>query len=208
MSLVDNRIIKASFRENPPEERKLFGQSTCLLPISVGQAVHEGAKFAATIKLINTSFKQCTILVDDSVQRHTIGIINHHATSNELYQLALQEGDAWLKRCELSYNQLTIPYNIMRWDDWYDNPNYINSHLRVQNEYDSNEKYRNAIHTNINDFLMRYLSRFSNVDVNKDRAFKLCRDYLIEECAVMCLWTENAYDFEIYPRYTYLTYII
>lgn len=44
MSLVDNRIVKASFRENPVEERALFPQSTCLMPISVGQAIHEGAK--------------------------------------------------------------------------------------------------------------------------------------------------------------------
>ena len=198
MSLIDNRIVKASFRENPPEERKLFPQSTCLMPISVGQIIHEGEKFTAVIKLINASFKHCTILVDDSVQRHTIGIMNH-ATPDELYQLAVEEGDAWLKRSEMAYNQLTIPYNIMRWDDWYNRQNYITSHVRVQNEYDSNELFRNAIHANIDDFLTRYLSRFAEEDIDHERAFRLCRDYLIEECAVMCLWTEKAYDFEVYP---------
>lgn len=53
INLVYNRIVKASFRENPPEERKLFPQSTCLMPISVGQTIHEGAKFEAVIKLIS-----------------------------------------------------------------------------------------------------------------------------------------------------------
>lgn len=198
MSIMDNRIIKASFRENPPEERKLFPQSTCLMPISVGQAIHEGAKFEAVIKLINNSFKQCTILVDDSVQRHTIGIMNH-ATPDELYRLAVEEGDAWLQRNEMAYNQLTIPFEIMRWDDWYNSPNYINSHLRVQKEYDSNESFRQAIHANIDDFLTRFLSRFNPDDIDHERAFRLCLDYLIEECAVMCLWTEKDYDFEVYP---------
>lgn len=198
MSLVENRIVKASFRENPVEERKLFPQSSCLMPISVGQAIHEGEKFAAVIKLINTSFKQCTILVDDSVQRHTIGIMNH-ASSDELYQLAVKEGDDWLKRNEMAYNQLTIPFEIMRWDDWYNSQNYINSHVRVQKEYDSNELFRQAMHANIDDFLTRYLSRFSTKDVDSERAFQLCLDYLIEECSVMCLWTEKAYDFEVYP---------
>lgn len=84
MNLIDNRIIKASFRENPVEERKRFPQSTCLMPISVGQTIHEGEKFKAVIKLINKSFKACTILVDDSVQRHTIGIIND-LPSEKLY---------------------------------------------------------------------------------------------------------------------------
>lgn len=198
MNLADNRIIKASFRENPPEERKLFPQSTCLMPISVGQAIHEGAKFAAVIKLINASFKQCTILVDDSVQRHTIGIMNH-ASPEELYQLAVTEGDLWLKRNQMAYEELTIPYDIMRWDDWYNSPNYINSHLRVKNEYDTNESFRQAIHANIDDFLTRYLSRFNPEEIDNERAFRLCLDYLIEECAVMCLWTEKAYDFEVYP---------
>ncbi|WP_019217707.1 hypothetical protein [Legionella tunisiensis] len=198
MNLVDSRIIKASFRENPPEERKLFPQSTCLMPISVGQAIHEGAKFEAVIKLINASFKQCTILVDDSVQRHTIGIMNH-VSPDELYQLAVAEGDAWLMRNEVAYSQLTIPYDIMRWDDWYNSSHYIDSHLRVQNEYDLNELYQKAIDANIDDFLTRYLSRFNPEDIDHERAFKLCLDYLIEECAVMCLWTEKAYDFEVYP---------
>lgn len=198
MSLNDNRIIKASFRENPPEERKLFPQSTCLMPISVGQSIHEGAKFEAVIKLINASFKHCTILVDDSVQRHTIGIMNDK-TPDELHRLAVEEGDTWLKRSESAYKQLTIPYEIMRWDDWYNSSNYMTSYLRVQNEYDANEIFRSAIHANIDDFLTRYLSRFSGEYIDHVRAFRLCRDYLIEECAVMCLWTEKAYDFEVYP---------
>ncbi|KTC90621.1 tRNA-dependent cyclodipeptide synthase [Fluoribacter dumoffii] len=198
MSMIDNRIVKASFRENPVEERKLFPQSSCLMPISVGQAIHEDEKFAAVIKLINASFKQCTILVDDSVQRHTIGIMNH-ATTEELYQLAVKEGDEWLKRNQRFYKQLTIPFEIMRWDDWYNSPNYINSHLRVQKEYDTNKAFQNAIHANIDDFLTRYLSRFSPADVDHERAFRLCLDYLIEECSVMCLWTEQKYDFEVYP---------
>ncbi len=196
--MSDNRIVKASFRENPPEERKLFPHSTCLMPISVGQSIHEGEKFTAVIKLINVSFKQCTILVDDSVQRHTLGIMSN-ATPDELYQSALDEGDAWLKRSEQAINKLTIPFDIMRWDDWYHRKNYSQSHMRVHNEYESNVFFRNAIHANIDDFLTRYLSRFAQEDINHERAFSLCRDYLIEECAVMCLWTENAYDFEVYP---------
>lgn len=198
MNAVDTRIVKASFRENPPEERKLFPQSTCLMPISVGQSIHEGAKFEAVIKLINASFKHCTILVDDSVQRHTIGILNN-ATPDELYQLAIAEGDGWLKRNALAYQQLTISYDVMRWDAWYSSPNYFNSHLRVQNEYDSNALFRQAIHANIDDFLTRFLARVDQCEVDNERAFNLCRDYLIEECAVMSLWTEKHYDFEVYP---------
>ena len=198
MGIVDNRIVKASFRENPVEERKKFHQSTCLMPISVGQSIHEGAKFEAVIKLINASFKHCTILVDDSVQRHTIGITKE-ASPEILYQMAIGEGDAWLQRSEPAYRQLTIPYEIMRWDDWHKDAQFTNSYQRVKQEYHSNEYYKKAIHTNIEEFLSRYLINFFDTPVDYDRAFSLCLDYLIEECAVMCLWTKKAYNFEVYP---------
>lgn len=47
--------------------------------------------------------------------------------------------------------------------------------MRVQNEYESNVSFRNAIHGNIDDFLTRYLSRFAQEDINHERAFSLCR---------------------------------
>lgn len=198
MNPIDTRIVKASFRENPAEERKTFPQSTCLMPISVGQAIHEGDKFKAVIKLINASFKHCTILVDDSVQRHTIGILNN-VSHDELYQLAIEEGDAWIIRNEQFYNQFTIPFNVMRWDDWFNSVHYIDSYMRVKKQYDENESYRLAIHANIHDFLSRFLKNIPEDNIDHDRANALCLDYLLEECAVMCLWTEKAYDFEVYP---------
>ena len=198
MNQVDNRVVKASFRQNPPEERKLFPQSTCLMPISVGQTIHEGAKFEAVIKLINSSFKHCTILVDDSVQRHTIGI-KINASHEELYQLAVEEGDAWLKRNEQAYNQLTIPFNIMRWDDWFNNIHFIESYQRVKQQYNENGLYKNAIDANIDDFLSRYLKDAQDITTDYNHAVNLCLDYLLEECAVMCLWTDQLYDFEVYP---------
>lgn len=198
MSDIDSRIVKASFRGNSPEERKLFPRSTCLMPISVGQRVHEGKKFEAVIKLINASFKSCSILVDDTVQRHTIGILNN-TNSDRLYQLALEEGDAWMERSKEFYNQLTIPFDIRRWDDWYHHPDYSASLIRVKKEYADNVSFRKAIHENIDDFLTRFLIGIPQDRIDSERAFSLCLDYLLEECSVMCLWTKGRYDFEVYP---------
>ena len=140
---MGSRVIKASFREIALTERKLFSNSACLMPISVGQPVHEHAKFAAVIKLINTSFKHCTILIDDSIQRHTMAILNH-LPPEELYKRALEDGEAWLERNKSIYSQLTISYELMRWDDWYQHPHYLQSHSLVQQEYASNEFFRNS----------------------------------------------------------------
>ncbi len=195
----DNRILKASFKDCPLSDRKQFIESRCIIPISVGQSVHEGKKFLAAMKLIDTSFKACTILVDDSVQRHTMAI-DHTESADTLYDLAVKEGSDWLKRNELGYKQLTIPYKIMRWDDWLASDCYEASHLRVKKCYQENPDYRDAIHTNIDSFLSRYLGRISNKShIEPNRAFSLCLDYLLEECAVMCLWVNNKYEFEVYP---------
>lgn len=191
-------VVKASYRENSVDERKMFPQSTCLMPISVGQAIHEGEKFSAVIKLINSTFKKCTILVDDSVQRHTIGITCQE-TPEKLHQIAVNEGNEWIKRNKCSYEQLTIPFEIMRWDDWFKNENFLDHYGRVIGQYKTNTVYRQAIDDNINDFLSRYLKKFPEISVDDKRAVALCLNYLLEECTVMCLWTEKKYDFEVYP---------
>lgn len=198
MSSIDTRIIKASFRGNPPEERRMFSQSCCLMPISVGQSIHEGKKFEAVIKLINNSFKQCTILVDDSVQRHTLAILKN-LDAEHLHNFANEEGDQWLARNKSYFAQLTIPYDIMRWDYWLQHMKFPQSLQRVKDKYAQNATYKAAIHANIDEFLSRYLKDIDSTNFDDQRANKLCLDYLLEECAVMCLWPENKYDFEVYP---------
>ncbi|HYF97613.1 MAG TPA: hypothetical protein VD770_01375 [Coxiellaceae bacterium] len=191
-----NTIIKASFRECPISDRKNFKQSHCLLPISVGQPIHEASKFLATIRLINSAFQKCTILVDDTVQRHTLKIYNPNDSNAELYQKALLEGDLWLARNKSALKMLNIPHDIMRWDQWYAHSKFNAQLAQIENLYETSEVYRDAINLNIKDYLERQINR----DFNYDYAFLCCLDYLKEECAVMTLWTEGSYDFEVYPH--------
>lgn len=193
-----HKVIKASFRGNPPEERKLFPTSTCLMPISVGQLVHEGWKLEAVIKLVNSSFKQCTILIDDTVQRHTLAIASS-LEPKELYCEALELGDQWLVRNQEKLSELTIPYQIARWDDWLEHWDFNTRLLQVKELYKCNQVYKDAIHVNINRFLARFVARNDYYQIDPNRAFDLCLDYLLEECAVMCLWSYECYDFELYP---------
>lgn len=198
LSGAHGMIIKASFKGNPPEERKLFSESHCLMPISVGQSVHESEKFSAVIKLVNASFKTCTILVDDSVQRHTLAIYSQ-LEPQDLYDDALELGQQWLLRNQNRYSQLTIPYQILRWDDWLKHPDFENHLVRVHRFYCDNQQYKEAIHKNVDDFLTRYLGRDMIFALDMERSVRLCVDYLLEECAVMCLWTHGKYHFELYP---------
>lgn len=195
----DTRIIKASFKDCPLDDRKFFHRSKCLIPISVGQHVHEGQKFLAYIQLINRSFKACTILIDDSIQRHTLKISNTDLSDELSYKQSIEDGIRWRERNQIYLNQLTIPNKIEHWDKWLNHPNFKVSHEEVKNLYYSDSIYHEAVNANIEEFLSRYVTRDIDNNFNYKRAFALCLDYLMEECAVMCLWAEEDYAFEVYP---------
>jgi len=176
-----------------------FRRSSCLLTISVGQEVHEGDKLLETIKLVGKNFKKCTLLIDDSIQRHTMAI-NSKKEAVDFLDDAVLEGDLWLYRNREIFCQLNIPYNIFRWNHWLNHENFKKIHSNLLNEYENNEEYKSAINETIEIFLNRYISRLadtSNIDIQ--RSFKLCFDYLLEECTALCLWVEGRYNFEVYP---------
>jgi hypothetical protein len=177
-----------------------FKDSKCLLTISVGQEVHEGDKFEKTIGLVNQAFQSCVVLIDDTLQRHTMAIETNSSSGDDLLGLSKQEGELWFERSRLVINQLTIPYKIITWDDWLGHSkfNSIKSVLNIL--YCQDAIFNGAIEDTINEFLTRYDRRsISNNFVSDPRARKLCYDYLIEECVAMHLWTELGCHFEVYP---------
>jgi tRNA-dependent cyclodipeptide synthase len=190
-------IIKASFKDCPVQDRKSFLKSHCLMPISVGQMVHEGEKFTATLELINRSFSECTVLVDDTLQRHTYKIASEDETDLELYNKALTEGDRWLKRNIHAVQQLTLKYSVIRWDDWLKHPDYLDQRAKIEHSYRHDTHYTQAIDATIATFLNRY-KRVKSL-ISYEKAFECCLDYLKEECACMCLWALQGYHFEVYP---------
>lgn len=65
-------------------------------------------------------------------------------------------------------------------------PEYIASYEKIEETYNIDTYYQQAIHENIEEFVARYLPRLNIVD--KELAFNNCLLYIKEECAVMCLW--------------------
>jgi len=170
------------------------------MPISIGQKVHEGSKFEATLRLINNSFKACTLLVDDSIQRFTLKINEPQSSLDDLHLKAVHLGNMWLERNQDIYRQLTIPYNIMRWDDWRTHKEFQKTYQQVNELYIADDDYKKAIHANIEDFVTRYVTRLDEHNFDEQLAFDCCLQYLKEECSVMCLWALGEYDFEVYPH--------
>ncbi len=125
--------VKISFAKCPiPNRREIFRQANCIIPISVGQnlKVHEGEKFSSTIKLVNLSFRSGTLLIDDTIQRHTMRIFSKKS-EEEMISQTLTEGDLWLERNLNAYSSLTIDYKIMRWSEWLMHPLFMTKLVQV-----------------------------------------------------------------------------
>lgn len=181
--------------------KKMFKDSQCALTISVGQKAHEGETFAATVELVNNSFQSCVILLDDSLQRHTMAL-NTQENADFFYETSLKEGDLWLKRNEEHYRKLTILKNIIRWDTWLKHPQYLKEKNKITLLIENNFFYKKIFDETIKEFLKRYMSRSNqNKLFNLEKARIHCLDYLTEECAILCLRSKLKFNshFEIYP---------
>ena len=190
--------VRAVFK-CPDSFKDRFHESKCLLTISVGQEVHEDDKFLATLELVNNAFAFCTICVDDTLQRHSMGLYNN-TNAESCYDISLVEGDNWLERNKHLYEQLTLPYEIVRWNKWLHHPSYSDIHAEISESYISDPEYRAAFDDSIEDFLTRFQRRLKPSHLfDYQKGFDTCRDYLFEECVAMCLWQNEGYHFEVYP---------
>lgn len=188
---------KVSFKNCPIEDRKSFKESNCIMPISVGQPVHDGIKFQNTLEYIADCFDSYCILVDDTIQKYTLAIVNKK-TPESCYAQSKLNGDRWLlSNMHLFSQDKYKKLKIVRWNYWLNNPKFYFQYEVVSTVYTEDSFVRDAFAFTIEEFLSRLKVNSEIHDEN--RAFNLCVEYLKEECAVMCLWAESSFKFEVYP---------
>ncbi|MFI0228072.1 tRNA-dependent cyclodipeptide synthase [Streptomyces sp. NPDC017086] len=190
---VDGRT-KASFGQ-AGKEIDLAGRRTILL-ISVGQRYHEGDKLRATVELLNRSgFRHVTIAVADTLQRTNYLELDPGAARRR----ALREGDEWLERNGKVLGRLSVPNDVLRWDEALQDPDYPRFLQQVKNAYRDDSHYRAAVDATIRRFIERMVAR--DPDVDTDEAFKACLAYLVEECPIIQpMWAYQGYDHVVYPQ--------
>lgn len=186
-------VLKHSF------DKASFKNARCLLTISVGQEVHEGDKFFSTVDLINDSFGSCILLVDDSLQRHSMAL-DKAEDATFFYPQSLVEGDLWLERNQKHYQRLHSLERILRWNHCLEHPEYLTQQQKILSHMLETPEYQASFNQSINSFLQRFYARLLKKEhFELKRARRLCLDYLVEECTALCLWTELRCAFEVYP---------
>lgn len=191
---------KCFFRFIQEEDKQKFKTSSCLFTISVGQQTHEGEHFSSTIDLINESFHSCTMLVDDSLQRHSIAL-NRLQDPDYFYEISLKEGDLWLERNKQYYEKLTNLKNIIRWDTWLKHPNFHSQREAIKKMINEDVNYKNAFETSVTEFITRYEQRLQDKKYfDPERGKRLSFEFVLEECTALCLWANLNCNYEVYPN--------
>jgi hypothetical protein len=197
-----DRDLKASFAICSIAERKLFAQSSCIVPISmmVNKELEEreDRRFKATIQLVSTSFKSCVLLLGDTLYRHAPAI-DSEEDDTILYERAKKAGDLWIERNEGVYHNSTMHFIFKRWDDYLNHPNFSEHYVRLRKLYEEDQNYQHAVQLNAKEYLDRQIN-LKKTNADYDKAFSKSIVYLIEECAAMCLWAEEGYSFEVYAN--------
>lgn len=190
--------MKCFIRFIDESERKNFNQSRCMFSISVGQQSHEGEFFSKTIDLINANFKSCVMIVDDSLQRHTMAL-EHSQDADYFYNISIREGDLWLERNRTVFERLNSLEKVVRWDYWLKHKEFNARKAIIESMIATNAAYAEAFNVSIQDFVEKYRKRNNNINnADIDRAKKLSYDFVLEECTALCLWTELECNYEVY----------
>lgn len=199
MMSLDYSAVKPIFKSKDVFSKEMLKYSRCLLTISVGQEVHESEKFLATIRLVNDHFASCVVLIDDTVQRHTMAL-QRKEDPDFFYEQSLKEGDLWLFRNQTHLNHLTIPHEIIRWNRWLEHPSYEEKNEAIKTLMEIDPLYKKIFIDTVSEFLRRYYSRLARkATAFFEKDFILCLNYLIEECTALCLWPDLDCHFEVYP---------
>lgn len=177
-----------------------FKKARC--QISVGQGYHEGAKLKAMIDWCANRFpKGVKICVNDTLQRFNL-MFEGCLTEDDAYSESLLEGEKWVKRNEMLWEDQDHIEPI-RWDEWL-NDEYESERLKTDFLYSANPIFAQAINKNV----MQIWNRRKNakpdlyIPDNFARFAALSRQYLLEEITVFSIMFDRQEAIDIYPGTT------
>ena len=164
---------KVFFREITDETRKTLRDSFFILPISIGQEVHENGRMLATLELLKKHFRGGIVLVDDVVQRHTREIIEPHKDKEIIYKECLVDGNRWLEKYDPFFQNATM--EVIRWEGLLNHRKFSARKILVEDFLQKDVECREAFDRNINEFIGRLFQRDPKIDYKL--AHDKCNEY-------------------------------
>lgn len=192
--------VKFECRSSLSEEQ--FKQLTCIVPISVGQAYHEGEAFEITMRKAYSSFGRVVIIIADSLQRWTMAIPQDGVNPETLRDEANRLGKEWLERnkkaIEILQDKLA---GIIHWDSIMQSHEGQKELEKLRSFYQdgiaSSKKPKEERESSVNFYERVELSVKSTYGKKhrattgydpQSRFADMSREYILEESAAFCLF--------------------
>ena len=171
--------------------------NTAILPVCIGNDVHEGAKFEITLKWIVQKFSQVHVLVVDALQRHTIHFIEGVSPARA-YDLSIKRGQEWVDRYSGLLRYYGLNDNLIYWGDLLKAVDYPAHYQMVAEASITCPALRDALEMDIDSFAERLSRRSSAFDSTQVR--ESCRNYILEELAAQHQVNVQTSGVEVYPN--------
>jgi hypothetical protein len=194
----------------PEGDKKEFSGATSLFSVSMGidKILVQGKCLEKIVEAINPIFSKCDIVISDTLQRFNLMLRYPDMSEEKALQVAADIGNNWLEKNENILKKLNIPFKIYKWNDWLNHQDFQRHYEYVCNLMNEEPDFAISIMHSIKEYFKRKTKQ-DDSDVLLNKAMPLAYNFVLEEAAVMLLWCDVGYDFELHPsnRSAALTYV-
>jgi tRNA-dependent cyclodipeptide synthase len=163
----------------------------CTLGVSVTSPNWQHDHFASILDFAAEHFKSIRIDVTDLLYRHNFmaeGLPPALATAR-----AGELGADWLERHRMLIEACPMKPDVIRWGQWYENPDYASLLDSFQTAYADSQIFQDAVEADVDGFFRRQGREPTPAERQHSR------DYLIEEVAVLSLQARDRRSIKLYP---------
>ena len=185
----------------PEGKKEEFQGASGLFSISMGlkKILMQGRCLEETIKIINSTFSRCDIVLSDTLQRFNVLSENPEITEEKARERTLSIGGCWLEKNDLILQKITIPHRISRWDDWLNSSFYQEKYRFVSSLFEHDRVFQDRVQKSVSKYFNRQEKNQPLGATHDLTRMLLASKFVLEETAVMLLWCDIGYDFELHP---------
>ncbi len=187
----------------PEGQKSEFLGASSLFSISMGvdKILMQGDCLEKTIDIINITFGRCDIVISDALQRFNLMSLYPELSEDKAIDMAIAIGDSWLEKNQDILSNLVIPHQIFRWSDWLSAHHYQEKYKFVCNLFEHNSEFKKVVKASTRKYFERKAKQedVSLKDVYLKNNMAIAYHFVLEEAAIMLLWCDAGYDFELHP---------
>ena len=177
----------------------LVDEPTCVVPISLGSEAHEGQNLKYSVEVLNRQqYSKVTFVIADTLYFHTEKMQNNSKTNEEIYTALARKGDEWYQRNKEILSKLG-EYTVLHWDYFRMHQDFPLEKGKIEHQYQTNNKFAGRVHQSAKNYIKRNFTQRGIVRKYTKDEFNYCKDYILEECAVLWLWARMSFAFIAYP---------